>query len=233
MIYITGDLHGGYDVHKLLKKDFNEDDFLIVCGDFGYVWTVDSMKYELEKEELDSLMKRIKCTVLFCDGNHENFARLDALPKQKLFGGTVQKVTDKCYHVCRGEVLTINGKKFLFIGGAESHDKQYRTEGISWWKEESITKADMNRALKNADKYKVDYIISHCAPLSIRNKVFINENIPYSDYEEAQSCELLELLYAKMMEKRHKWKWFLGHYHLDVNYNPFNLLYNYIYKLED
>ena len=41
MIYITGDLHGGYDIQKLLRVKFNPDDIIIVCGDFGYVFYED------------------------------------------------------------------------------------------------------------------------------------------------------------------------------------------------
>lgn len=44
MFYITGDLHGEYDIHKLSSKRFpmgnnlTRDDYLIICGDFGLVW---------------------------------------------------------------------------------------------------------------------------------------------------------------------------------------------------
>ena len=45
----------------------------------------------------------------------------------------------------RGERYDINGFKFLCIGGAESHDAQYRIYGESIWLQESITKEQIER----------------------------------------------------------------------------------------
>ena len=44
MIFITGDLHGEFDIHKLnttsfpVQSDLTKDDYVIICGDFGLVW---------------------------------------------------------------------------------------------------------------------------------------------------------------------------------------------------
>ena len=46
MIYITGDTHIPYDVTKLTTKAFPEqkkltkNDYVLICGDFGGVWTI-------------------------------------------------------------------------------------------------------------------------------------------------------------------------------------------------
>lgn len=113
--------------------------------------------------------------------------------------------------------------------GAESFDKKYRTEGKNWWRDERVSIKAVNKAIKNSNN--IDYVISHCAPLSIRNKIFLNENIPFNPNEVDESCKNLELLYAHIAGK--KWEWFMGHYHLDVVYKPFYVLYNRIMKLED
>ena len=45
MIFITGDVHCDYDVHKLnthnwtKQKELTKNDYLIVCGDMGIVWS--------------------------------------------------------------------------------------------------------------------------------------------------------------------------------------------------
>ena len=46
MIYLTGDTHGGIDINKLtsksLKKEnltLTEEDYVIICGDFGFIWS--------------------------------------------------------------------------------------------------------------------------------------------------------------------------------------------------
>ena len=50
MIYLTGDTHGGIDIRKLLDKEFEKkvtsQDFLIICGDFGFIWN-----YKREKRK--------------------------------------------------------------------------------------------------------------------------------------------------------------------------------------
>lgn len=43
-VFLTGDLHGGFDMDKLRPESWPEgqglsrDDFLIVCGDFSFPW---------------------------------------------------------------------------------------------------------------------------------------------------------------------------------------------------
>ena len=59
MIYLTGDTHGGIDVRKLLDKKFlkrvKEGDYLIICGDFGFIW---DYKKEKRKEEYCQLLDK-------------------------------------------------------------------------------------------------------------------------------------------------------------------------------
>lgn len=118
MIYITGDIHQNFDTWKFDGVDFKPEDFLIICGDFGWVWTNSSLKKGVldEKKRLRAFIQRLKCTVLFCDGNHENFARLNdykEFPITKRWGGKVQKLCNKCYHLVRGESFLIDGKNSL------------------------------------------------------------------------------------------------------------------------
>lgn len=69
MVYITGDTHGGFDIDKLFSIVFNEDDTLIICGDFGFVWERDYPNIVGEQALLNLIMDSVSCTVLFVDGN--------------------------------------------------------------------------------------------------------------------------------------------------------------------
>lgn len=69
MIYITGDTHGGYDVDTIIRRDFNKDDILIVCGDFGYIFQPNKNFQDLEQIERDNFLKDVGCTILWVDGN--------------------------------------------------------------------------------------------------------------------------------------------------------------------
>ena len=53
------------------QKQMTRDDFVIVCGDFGGIWKDD----ERERYWLNWLAQK-PFTLLFVDGNHENFDRL-------------------------------------------------------------------------------------------------------------------------------------------------------------
>ena len=207
MIYITGDTHIPIDIQKLSTKRFPQQkemtkkDYVIICGDFGGVWDgSNEEKYWL------TWLKNKSFTTLFIDGNHENFDMLYALPKAEFCGGLVHKVDEGIYHLIRGETYTIDKKDFFVFGGAASHDKEYRTEGKNWWKEEMPT----DKEYKNAEEkisdhnFTFDYVITHSAPSSIQDNIA-------SDYENNELTMFLEKIKDRLTYKQ----WFFGHYHQD------------------
>ena len=115
MVYLTGDTHGELDRFRHGKlRWLGKRDVVLVLGDFGFVW--DGSKEEQKK--LDWLRKR-PYTLLFLDGSHENYDLLAQYPTVELFGGNVQALGGNLYHVCRGSVLELEGKKIplLWRGG--------------------------------------------------------------------------------------------------------------------
>ena len=121
MVYVTGDTHGTIDIHKLNSKNFPEgriltkDDYVIICGDFGFVW-------DLGKEEkwwLNWLAAK-PWTTLFVDGNHENHDILEQWDVTNWHGGKVHKLNESVIHLMRGQVYEIDGKKWFTFGGAKS-----------------------------------------------------------------------------------------------------------------
>ena len=120
MVYLTGDTHGELDRFKHGRlRWLGKRDIVVVLGDFGFVW--DGSKEEQKK--LDWLRKR-PYTLLFLDGAHENYDLLAQYPVEERFGGRVQALGGNVYHVCRGSVLELEGKKYLCFGGTESPDKE-------------------------------------------------------------------------------------------------------------
>ena len=107
MVYLTGDTHGELDRFKHGRlRWLGKRDIVVVLGDFGFVW--DGSKEEQKK--LDWLRKR-PYTLLFLDGAHENYDLLAQYPVEERFGGRVQALGGNVYHVCRGSVLELEGKK--------------------------------------------------------------------------------------------------------------------------
>lgn len=129
MIYITGDTHGFLNRllsrHKPDGSDWTADDKLIICGDFGFVFsTADESGEYKDDASLDYIAEYLPQQILFVSGNHENFDRLYAYPDVPLYGGTAKEIRkDKIYLLKRGECYTIEGKTFFTFGGAFSIDR--------------------------------------------------------------------------------------------------------------
>ena len=231
-IYVTGDTHCPIDIRKLgagkwkESRNLTKSDYLIILGDFGVLW-----KYEPNKEEIywTKWLTSRKFTTLFIQGNHENFIRLYDLPQVEMFGGTVGKVSDSIYHLRNGQVYTIYGKTFFCMGGADSYDRKFRTEGVSWWPEEQPSNADLDYALCNLEKYnnKVDYILTHTAPRKIAYELIQSYGVnPY--YEKKDPLWVfLQHIYDSIEFSG----WCLGHWHENKVIDKCNLLYEDIKKV--
>lgn len=249
MIYITGDTHSDFSRFEIdkfpIQVEMTKDDYVIICGDFGGVWTFEEESSK-EKYWLDWLNER-NFTTLFVDGNHENYTRLyNDYPTEEWHGGKVHKIRDSILHLMRGEVFNIDDKRILAFGGAKSHDIQdgilnldeeeriykYRKRGayfrirdFSWWDLELPTEEEMANGINNLEKvnYKVDYIISHCCPTNIQAL------LGGGRYKKDYLTDYLQEISEKMEFK----KWYFGHYHDNKQVNPqYVLLYEDIIPLE-
>jgi predicted phosphodiesterase len=214
MIYITGDTHGTIDLAKLYKRNFKkegelgENDYVIICGDFGFIWDGD-------KRDDGRLRhwEQKRYTVLFVDGNHENFEALNKYHVEDWHGGKVHVIRKNVLHLMRGQVFNISGNKFFTFGGALSTDQIQRIEGRDWWKEEEASYKEIHDALSVLDKHnwEVDYVLTHAAPEKIvLNRISKIVNL----YKLESSTErFLDEVYSNLKFKH----WFCGHYHLDVD----------------
>ncbi len=159
MVFITGDTHGEYKRFENRKlKKLTENDCLIICGDFGFIWNN-------SKSERDNLRKicEKKYKTLFVEGTHENFSLLAVYPVVEIYGGRARKIGGNLYQLLRGEIYSIDGKSFFAFGGGDSEDKELRRENGTWWKEELPSMIEMQYAVEKLDKAdrKVDYVITH------------------------------------------------------------------------
>lgn len=227
-VYATGDTHGEFD--RFTPENFPEqaemtqDDYLIVAGDFGGVW--DNSKKE---RRLLDWLEALPFTILFVSGNHENFDRLRKYPVEEWHGGKIQRIRPHVIHLLRGQVFELAGYTFFTMGGARSHDiedgildprapdfeEQYwtlrrmggrfRVNHRSWWKEEMPSQAEYEEARRNLERvgHKVDYIITHCAPSSIVDK------LSGGGYTHDKLTDFFE----EVMKNTQFHYWIFGHYH--------------------
>ena len=108
MIYLTGDTHAEFNRFSRKIFDASENDYVIICGDFGGVWNESSY----QKYWLDWLAAK-PWTTLFVDGNHENYDLLASYPVSQWHGGKVHYIRPNVIHLMRGQVFVIDGLRFF------------------------------------------------------------------------------------------------------------------------
>lgn len=214
MIFVTGDTHGDQcRWAEQIEPVLSSSDIILVCGDFGVgFW---NGRYRSEETFYDYLCER-EYTVLFVDGNHENFDKLNAYPVETWCGGRVHKIRDNVIHLMRGEVYCIEGKYIFVMGGGYSMDKCRRVEGVSWWPQEMPSEEEYRNAIENLEKCgnRVDYIITHTAPSetvyylsTLRSLGIRTDNI-----QEQPLTGFLDEIREKVTYQQ----WYFGHFHVDM-----------------
>lgn len=212
MIYITGDTHGDparFSDARLCSGGLpGTGDYLIICGDFGYIFFDDATEHRL----LDRLAQ-LPYTILFVDGNHENFTALYAYPEMPWHGGRVHRIRPNILHLMRGEIFEIEGKTFFAMGGAYSIDKYMRAEGVSWWPEELPDRREYDYAAANLGRhgFRVDYILTHTMPRELIRRM--------GKYPDGHDLELTGFLEWVMYETQFR-HWYCGHWHEDRDLLP-------------
>ncbi|WP_141331607.1 metallophosphoesterase, partial [Corynebacterium variabile] len=125
---------------------------IIQTGDFGFHHPAD---LELLQLILDERVPGIDYRII--DGNHEDFSLLnpDATDPTAL--------TRSITHMPRGLRTTIAGIDMLFLGGATSTDRKWRTESVDWFPTEHITDAQVDCAITavGTTPSPVDILVTH------------------------------------------------------------------------
>lgn len=214
MIFVTGDTHGQVTFQKLpafarANPQLTKRDYVIIAGDFGAVWSKETLERDLKP------YSDLPFTVLFVDGNHENFDLLNAFPVSEWQGGKVHFMKEDIIHLMRGQVFELEGNTIFTFGGATSVDQNFRREGYSWWKAEPPTDEDLSEALANLKRYnnKVDYIVTHsCGERALMYPPLRTRTLQMDVYPENQMLSYFE----DILEYKH---WYFGHYHLDGRLN--------------
>ena len=234
------------------QKEMTKDDIVIICGDFGGIWD-ESGESSHEAYWLDWLDKKPFTTVFAdgnhenFDRLYNNYETVD------FCSGKAHKIRESVYHLMRGEIFVFDGLKFFVFGGAASHDaedgiisrddfdtqqaflneikrwrkqgKRFRVKGWSWWEQELPSDDEYKNAENNLAKadYKVNYVITHCAPESISQAIGMGEYLP----------DRLTLYFDELKDKLDFRYWFFGHYHNDIIIDEkYVLLYDQLVKIK-
>ncbi len=227
MIYITGDTHGDYSKLSEIeeKVSLTKDDYIIICGDFGFIFA----NTLLERRIFETLARK-EYTILFIDGNHENFPILNQYPIEEWNGGKVHHIRPNIIHLMRGQVFNIEGKTFFTFGGAFSTDRGFRKLDESYWDEEIPSTEEIDEGRENITGVhnKVDYIITHTLPSSVIRLLgyYVDKQTPDKHFTDFLDEIRITVDYKK---------WFAGHFHKDQyanNSDNIRILYNSIIAID-
>ena len=174
---IIGDVHAKTEQYKQLLHKFNYPDS-IQLGDFGF------------KAEHDWFLKNIfdpqdtsKHRILF--GNH------DYLP-----------YVEKDYSLKNWSYFLIEKKSVFTIRGANSVDRNRRTQGLDWFENEQLTYAQMQECIDTYARCRPKIVLSHDCPKQISYELFnVDDN----------SCTSQGL--QQIFEIHKPELWIFGHHH--------------------
>jgi len=161
-LVLVGDIHGDFNVlDKVSHKHMT--DTVIQVGDIGF-WP------QLEDKWIqETLMSHVK--FYFIEGNHD---WLPPLINHSSEG--IREVWPKLKYVPRGTVLTLEGYRIGFLGGAKSIDRAWRVQDSvdhGWFESEQVTDSEVDLLIAQDP----DIYITHAAPASVVARNF-NPEVP-------------------------------------------------------
>ena len=207
MICITGDMHG--DFSRLYNLEFNKDDILIALGDTGINYYLN--KYDIENKKI---LNNLNIKIFSIRGNHEERPEnINTYKEVEMFGGKVfiEEEYPNLIFAKDGEIYNIDNKSILVIGGAYSVDKEYRLlYGHKWFKDEQLTKEEMNNIYNKVKGKHFDIVLTHTCPLKYEPIEMFLTGIDQSKVDKN-----MEKFLDKIEEVIEYDKWYCGHYHTE------------------
>ena len=210
-MYFLGDVHA----ESPLMRDFlnSEEKYCLQLGDFGFIFKYNDWKWNRFLNHFEkNYPNKMIFTVL---GNHENYDSIEKMPVKDMFGARCRKIRSNVYAIERGEILSIEGLNILCIGGADSIDKAWRQDGISWWAQEKISDTDVKKTVEKGLTCSFDMVCSHAMPA-----FFMLQN--FTPCFQTGSEFSLEKIYCDIENNGgHIPLWIGGHVHnsIDMTYN--------------
>jgi hypothetical protein len=246
------DFHKFSTVAFYEQTEMTKDDIVIILGDFGGIWNADGESAR-EFYWLKWLNQKPFTTVFVDGNHENFDRLNSEYEVVDFHGGKAHKIRNSIYHLMRGEIFNFEGLRFFAFGGASSHDindgilsledfdteedfkqtfklwvkqnKLFRVNHLSWWEEELPSDVEIQNAESNLKKvdYKVDYVLSHCAPQSV---------VAYL-YMGTSESDKLTLWFEDLQGRLDFKKWFFGHYHEDKKIlDKYILLYDQIVRIK-
>lgn len=199
------------DTHKILSESLTEkirnfdirDSILLGLGDHATGFFEEPKQSRIFRYQNNYFSRR----------NNQWFEVRSNHANAKYFDGSVD--LSHFHLVPDNSILEFNNKRFIFLGGAISIDRQLRKEGKDYWRDENFV---LNEEKLNAAK-NIDYVIAHsnpefCHPLDksgIREYLVSDDSLLDDVNKERKD---LATAYEILSRNNEIKGWFNGHYHL-------------------
>lgn len=125
--------------------------------------------------------------------------------------------------------------KLFWLAGAWSIDWEWRTEGVSWWRDEELSILELNQAQQLYIGKKPKFVLSHEAPTAAalhmlsglltpssdpNNATNVYKDKKYSYYKAKLGCVNTRTSQAlqQMLEFHQPDEWVFGHYHVSTSF---------------
>lgn len=221
MVYITGDIHGDpMRIYVFAKKHkLTKNDMVIILGDVGANYYGDE-RDERTKENLS----KVRVPILCIHGNHEMRPwEADGYTLVKWNGGRVwvQEKYPQLLFAKDGEIYTIDGKRYIAIGGAYSVDSYWRIKHhAGWWESEQPTEEIKKFVEKQLQVNEIDIILSHTCPHKYEP---IEAFLPFIDQSSVDTST--EDWLDSIEETVNYQAWYCGHWHIEKDIDKMHFMF--------
>ncbi len=194
-IIVVGDIHGEWNqLNLIIERERPQAVFSV--GDFGYWPRIDKRSWSLDG------IKNQGIPIYWAPGNHEDWWSLGELDERGQ-----SEVAPNIFYMKRGSTLLLNdGRRVLFMGGADSIDKNVRRIGVDWFPDEIVSQRD----ILDLPDVPVDIVISHTAPeeFDLGGRGFRGLALDLDPSRKALSY---------ILERYHPALWYFGHWHISTS----------------
>lgn len=204
-VALLGDIHGNtkYLIKALKSARDLGVSVVVQLGDMGI--------YGDYINTLKGVMKNFPdLTLLFIDGNHEDFTTLYDYPVSDEDG--VRWFSDNLAHIPRGRRWEWNDKSFVAVGGGISVDRHLRDPYVSWDPRERLSMTELDEITYWWPDQN-DYILAHDAPSEAWIPGLQSHIFP--DVAIADSNHYRETVMSYIGQRLTPRNWYHGHYHIN------------------
>jgi len=187
---IIGDIHGNWHDYQLLTNPATaEIPHSVQVGDFGIGFHGDYWHDRVNDFHGANTGHR------FIRGNHDS----PELCRKQMVGwiadGTVEN-------------------DVMYMGGAWSIDRDFRTPGVDWWQDEELSHRTLNQMIEVYATVKPRVMITHDAPTLASYYMFVRKGNSFGPtLHLTRTGEALQA----MFEIHQPEEWYFGHWHVTTN----------------